>query len=172
MFLSSEYLADELAGSAPDLVLFAHTHMDELRLLVAGDPADPATPAAPVKLVPSISPANGNRPSFIVALVDPATATLADYTVYAATDAHGTSWQREYSFSETYGRTGFTAANLRPLLRGMQADIYADQPASKAYMRNFTSGALTEELKPFWPDYTCALTNDHAIDFLHCACGR
>ena len=172
MFLANEDLAVALAAAQPDLVLFAHTHMDELRLLFAGDPADPATPATPVKLIPSISPVDGNHPTFTVAQIDPATAALADYTVYVNPDAHGAAWQREYTFSQTYGLSGFTAANVRKLVDTLRSDPHADRPQSLAYLRYYTSGALTDELKPFWQDYACALANDHRMDFIHCACDR
>lgn len=172
MFLSNDDLADTLATAQPDLVLFAHTHMDVLRLLVADDNPSATAPSAPVKLMPSISPVNGNLPAFTVALVDPTTAALVDYTVYAASDTRGTSWQREYSFDQTYGRTAFDAANVRALINDFRGDPFATTPHAQAYMHNFASGALGDELKPFWDDYTCALRNDHAINFIHCACDR
>jgi sphingomyelin phosphodiesterase acid-like 3 len=76
MFLSSETLPETLArfGDVIRLAIFAHTHMDEVRLLEPGnDDANRAGVA--VKMVPSISPINGNNPSFTVAAIDPESAT-------------------------------------------------------------------------------------------------
>ncbi|MDR3734766.1 MAG: hypothetical protein P4L10_04420 [Acidobacteriaceae bacterium] len=174
MFMSSEVLGDTVAASASEipLAIFAHTHMDELRLL---GPAQPAagvqSQAVALKLVPSISPVNGNRPSFLVAKIEPATATLADYTVYTAADAQGSAWTPEYTFSTTYGHGGFTPATLRQVIAGFTADAKADAQPSQDYMRFYTSGTLTRELTPFWPSYVCALANTHAADYTACVCG-
>ena len=59
MFLGSEALADTLTGF-PDVIrlaLFGHTHMDELRVYMSSDGKP-----VPAKLVPSITPINGNNP--------------------------------------------------------------------------------------------------------------
>ncbi len=166
MFLSGDLLPDTLAGSAAEikLALFAHSHMDELRLIGSADKG------VAVKLVPSISPINGNRPAFTVATVNPVTATLTDYTVYTAADARGSAWAKEYTFSETYGHSGFTPATLGAVIAGFSADRSADTPQSKAYMEHYTSGAMGQ-LAPFWPPYVCSLTNMHPEDYTACVCG-
>jgi len=158
MFLADERLGDAIAGSGAQLAIFAHTHMDELRQF--GD-------EVPMKLVGSISPVDGNNPSFTVARVNTATAVVEDYTVYAATDAKGSAWPAEYSFSGAYGPGGFMAAKLRGLTAAFAA---GDSAESRAYMRNFGSGEPDEELTPVWPGYVCALTNEHAKEYQGCAC--
>ena len=174
MFMSSEVLGDTLAGNASviPLAIFAHTHMDELRLL---DPANKAGEAqnqtVALKMVSSISPVDGNHPSFTVARVSPATATLADYTVYVAADAQGSAWAPEYTFSAAYEHSGFTPATLRAIISGFSADPGAATTASQNYLRFYTSGTLTRELAPFWPAYVCALSNTHAADYTACVCG-
>ena len=107
MFLSSEKMADELVdfSDVVQLAIFAHTHMDEIRLLRAGIPneyragignpkieakgfiAEPK--AVPVKMVSSVSPIHGNNPSFTVAQIDPSTAALVDYRVFTASNLTG-----------------------------------------------------------------------------------
>ncbi|HEY0307767.1 MAG TPA: metallophosphoesterase [Acidobacteriaceae bacterium] len=167
MFLFSDALADTMAENAPEiqLALFAHSHMDELRLLGSGEKT------LPVKFVPSISPVNGNHPAFTVGVVDTATATLADYTVYTAPDSLGSEWTKEYTWSTTYGQRGFTPATLRTVIDGFTADRAGATPESKAYMENFTAGALGQ-LAPFWPAYVCTMTNMHAVDYTACVCGE
>ena len=69
-------------------------------------------------MVPSISPFNGNNPSIKIAMIDPTTATLADYRVIAAPDKTGVNpkWTTEYDFEE--GQYGIRRGNRRsPRLR-------------------------------------------------------
>jgi len=167
MFMATEVLGDTLVKNADvvKLAIFAHTHMDELRLL------GPAGHDVAVKMVPSIAPVNGNLPAFMVAQVDPATATLADYTVFNSSDDVGTMWLKEYTFSTTYGHEGFTPETLRAVTDAFRTDATAETPQSKAYIHFFPSSAPVEELTPLWPGYVCALTNEHAVDYRDCVCG-
>jgi sphingomyelin phosphodiesterase acid-like 3 len=166
MFMTSEVLGDTLVKNADviRLAIFAHTHDDELRLLGTGDSS------VALKMVPSITTINGNNPAITVAQVDPATATMADYTVFAA-DAAGSSWAKEYTFSEAYGHAGFTPETLRRVVDGFQADAAGTAPASAAYMHNFAVGLPTPRLPLLWQGYVCALTHTHAADYAACACG-
>ncbi len=68
MFLSSEALPEVLAdyGDVVQLAIFAHTHMDEVRLLTPAKTEEVQKPVA-VKMVASISPIDGNNPSFTLA---------------------------------------------------------------------------------------------------------
>jgi sphingomyelin phosphodiesterase acid-like 3 len=101
MFLKSDRL-DDLLASYADVVrlgLFAHTHMDEMRVIGPTGPdgvfnggATGAREMA-VKMVPSISPVDGNNPSFTVARVDKATAVLKDFAVVVASDFAGSAWR-------------------------------------------------------------------------------
>ena len=90
MFFTSEALPDAMAdyGDVIKLAIFAHTHMDEMRLLKPTEAGAPAGGVA-VKMVGSISPVNGNNPSFTVAEVDAATAQLKDYQVFVASNQTG-----------------------------------------------------------------------------------
>ncbi len=73
MFLSSEALPDAMSnyGDVITLAIFAHTHMDEMRLLkptAAGAPEEGfLAKGVAIKMVGSISPVDGNNPSFTVA---------------------------------------------------------------------------------------------------------
>jgi sphingomyelin phosphodiesterase acid-like 3 len=173
MFLSSDDLPNALApyGDVIALAIFAHTHMDEMRLITPADVTNPDH-AVPVKLVPSISPINGNNPSITVAQVDPRTGTLVDYRVIAASNQTGidTQWKLEYDYGEIYGEPAFSDTALATLIGEFRTDSSAKSPASQAYLRNYFVGDRSSELAPFWPIATCALINMNADSFRACAC--
>lgn len=176
MFLSSEALATTLA-SFPDVIhlaLFGHTHMDELRVYTS-----PGGTSVPAKLVPSITPVNGNNPAFTLADVEPSTATLKDYAVYSASNQTGisTTWAEEYRFSTTYHLPDLSGASLAKLTSSFLADKSGSSNASHAYQNFFYVGApgLSATIKAaamriVWPGYACALTSARAADFRSCVC--
>jgi sphingomyelin phosphodiesterase acid-like 3 len=170
MFLSSGALADTLAEFS-DIVRFAifgHTHMDEIKLLTNGSGG-----AVAAKVVPSISPINGNDPAFIVAQVLPSNAVVKDYEVYAAANARGTGWAREYRFSETYGLPDLSAASAAQLTSGLVADKTGEEETSRAYERYFLAGGgafAAVGLQRLWPEYSCSLVKNDAEAFHACMC--
>jgi sphingomyelin phosphodiesterase acid-like 3 len=194
MFLSSETLAETLAENSDvvQLAIFAHTHMDEIKLLKAEMPgaypnAYPGAPghftieakgfiaepkAVAVKLVPSISPIHGNSPSFVVAQVDRSSAALKDYRVFAASNQTGVNaqWTEEYDFAQSYKTAEFTAPAVNKLVSGFAADYSAKSPASQQYIRNFLAGTSSPLLSLVWPEYVCSLSNDPAQAFRACVC--
>jgi sphingomyelin phosphodiesterase acid-like 3 len=167
MFMVNESLGDTLVKNADvvKLAIFGHTHSDEMKLLGTGDQR------VAVKVVPAITPVYGNNPTFLVAQVDPATATMTDYTAFAAPDAAGSSWAKEYTFSETYGHTGFTPATLGAVMDGFRADASMATPQSQAYLRFYASKPLPSLSPVFWEAAVCSMTNEHAADFAGCICG-
>jgi sphingomyelin phosphodiesterase acid-like 3 len=183
-FLANDKMADELVDHAASirLAIFAHTHMDELRLLrpqgnapqgsaPQGNEPGPGEDVA-IKLVASISPVDGNIPSFTIAKVNPETAVLADYQVVEASNQTGldTSWTAEYDYAKTYHQAEFSPSALKELLAGFTADKDAKTDASQAYIRNYFVGDMSRELSPFWPEYVCALDNYGAKGFAACVC--
>ncbi len=187
MFLSSDAFATTLADF-PDiirLVLLGHTHMDEFRVYTSasGDPI-------PAKLVPSITPVNGNNPAFTLAAVDPSTATLKDYTVFAASNhtsvadrwSHAdTTWAEEYRYSSTYHLPDLSGRSLATLTSAFLADKSSATAASQSYQRFFYVGEpdavknLSATIKAaamqiLWPAYACAITEPSATAFRNCAC--
>jgi sphingomyelin phosphodiesterase acid-like 3 len=176
MFLGSGALGDVLAEYAGTvkLGLFGHTHMDEMKLLHAG-----AGMRVPVKLVPSITPVNGNNPAFTVAKVDPKTAMLVDYSVYAANNQTGIGavWSKEYTYSTTYGLPDYSASSLEKLTSGFKSDKAGSEKDSLAY-ENFyfvgdpkvSANAKAEALRFVWHGYACSMTEMNADDFRTCAC--
>jgi sphingomyelin phosphodiesterase acid-like 3 len=168
-YLSSDALSNALSVHADvvRLAIFGHTHMDELHLV--------GTKGAevPMKIIPSISPVEGNTPSVTVAKVDPASATLTDYTTYIASNTTGvnTTWTREYSFDEAYGETSFTAKALDDLIGRFRADTAGTSAESLAYQTHFYKGHTPIPLGPFWEGYVCSLDRATPDAFKSCACG-
>jgi sphingomyelin phosphodiesterase acid-like 3 len=156
------------------LGIFAHTHMDELRLM--GPEGDGVKATAkemvPVKMVSSISPVHGNRPAFTVAWVDPRTARLEDYEVFIASNLTGVdaTWSKEYRFSEVYHKREFAPKELEQMLAGFRADPMAKGTESQAFIRYFFAGDDSGLIKPVWPQYVCALSSDTTHGFEECVC--
>lgn len=172
-FLRSGAFADTIAefGDVVRLTIFGHTHMDELRLMQAQKPAAHESAVA-LKVVPSITPEGGNKPSFVVASVDPSSAILKDYRVISASNEMGaaTQWSEEYDFDRAYGQSEFSPASLHQVIESFRADPGAKTAASQEYLRDYYPGDMSPLLKPFWPEYTCALANNRAEGFRSCAC--
>lgn len=173
-FLSSDDLADTLAefGDVIQLAIFGHTHMDEMRYLKPA-PGAVAPRGVAIKLIPSISPVNGNTPSFTVAAIDAPSATLADYQVFAASNLTGVNatWKEEYDYAHAYRQPDFSAQSLVTLLKGFAADSTATTPASEAYLRDYYGSDRSLELRPFWPEYVCAMADYSAESYKSCRCG-
>jgi sphingomyelin phosphodiesterase acid-like 3 len=175
MFLGSESFANTLSDFADviKLALFGHTHMDEMRAYsgTAG--------TVPAKLVPSISPVNGNNPAFTIGLVDPTTAILKDYTVFAADNQTGidTLWSEEYRFSKTYGLPSFSGAAASKLAAAFLADKTGSTPAAQAYEHFYLVGGSgivanvkAAAMQVVWPTYACGIAESHKDGFKACIC--
>jgi len=175
-YLSSDKMADLMTASSDviHLSLFGHTHMDEMRLLepVGADAESAAAHRVAVKLVPSISPVDGNKPSFTIARISQSSANLQDYEVIEASDRTGigTSWIPEYDFARTYHQADFSPSTLKNLVDEFNTDHFASQPESVAYVHNYYVGDRSPELSPFWQEYVCAMGNSAAKSFAACVC--
>ena len=165
LLLSSDGLAETLAKHADvvKLAVFAHTHFDEVRLLGG---------KVPMKLVGSVSPVNGNRPTFTVAEVNRQTAVLEDYSVFEASNATGveTTWAKEYGYRQTYGEKDYSAASVADWVGKLQGDPVGMKAESRSYETYFAPGVLPV-LGLVWPKYACALTNTTEETYKSCACG-
>jgi sphingomyelin phosphodiesterase acid-like 3 len=153
------------------LAIFAHTHEDEIKLLekypsLGTAPAN--TAAIPVKLVPSISPINGNLPSITLAEIDPATTTLIDYKVIAGSQT--VPWKEQYDYAQDYGEASFSEAAVRDLVTKFAADSSAATKASQNYIRNFVTGKQSSLISLAWPAYVCTMTAETADGYSKCAC--
>ncbi len=173
MFLSSEALPEALAGygDVVQLAIFAHTHMDEVRRLMPAKTDAVQDPVA-VKMIASISPVDGNNPSFTLGKIDPATATLTDYRVIAASNQTGvdTKWSEEYDFDRTYQEPAFTAAAVGNLIAEFKADPSAQSAASQDYLRYYMTGVDMRMMSLIWSPYVCSLKNDTDDAYRECVC--
>jgi sphingomyelin phosphodiesterase acid-like 3 len=173
MFLASERIADVLTENSDvvALAVFAHTHMDEFRILKPEHGAMAGGDVA-VKMVASVSPINGNMPSITLARVAASSAALVDYKLIVASNATGvdTTWHEEYDWGKTYHAAEFSAANLSTLVTGFAADGDARTEASQDYIRDFIAGKNSALLAVVWPLYTCGMGHDSPQAFKACAC--
>jgi sphingomyelin phosphodiesterase acid-like 3 len=169
-FLSSGALPEALApySDVISLAIFAHTHMDEMRLIPGADKHPPIA----AKLTPSISPINGNLPSFTLARVNPASGTLVDYSVVASSDVKGSSWARKYGFHEAYQLSAYTAATVGQLIAAFEADKAADSTLSQAYIKNYYFRSSSTLMTLFWPIYSCSLAHMDPASFQNCMCSE
>jgi sphingomyelin phosphodiesterase acid-like 3 len=181
MFLDADAL-DTLLLQYPDVVrlgLFGHTHMDEMRLITLDDvraefiSGDPGVYKIPVKVVPSISPVDGNNPSFTMAEVNAATADLKDYRVVVASNQTGvgTVWSEEYDYAQTYREPDFSAASVAALVAGFRADAKAERDTSQAYIQHYFKGDVSRELASSWGQNACSLDELTAKGYAGCVCG-
>jgi sphingomyelin phosphodiesterase acid-like 3 len=175
MFLSSESLPETIAnnGDVIRLAIFAHTHMDELRLL---EPAktDPEAQGVAVKMIGSISPVDGNNPTFTIAQIDPQSAILKDYRVFVASNqtGAGTAWAEEYDFAKMFNETEFSAASVKSLIADFAADPTGRTEKSQNYIEHYGAGIGKRELDLFWQPYVCGLENNPAKSFTACVCQK
>ncbi len=175
-FLSSDKMADLLIEYADviRLGISAHTHMDEMRLLRSegSEPQAAGEHRVAIKIVPSISPVDGNRPSFTVARVNTFTAVLQDYEVIAASNQTGiaATWTAEYDYAQAYHEAQFSPSTVEALIGEFKSDRGAKTDVSKAYIRNYFVGDRSFLLSPFWPQYACALDNHTAKGYASCVC--
>jgi sphingomyelin phosphodiesterase acid-like 3 len=123
-------------------------------------------------LVSSISPINGNKPSFTVAQIDPATAVLTDYKVFAASNSTGvdTLWTEEYDFAQSYHEAEFSASTISKLVAGFTADPTAKTQASQNYIHVVSVGFNSPVLQAFWPQYGCTMSSRTRESFKDCVC--
>jgi len=176
MFLSSDKMADLMVEYADviRLGIFGHTHMDEMRLLEPEGTDLHATSGrmTAIKLVPSISPVDGNNPSFTVARVNPSSSIIENYVVIAASNQTGidATWAREYDYAQTYHESQFSPSAEEKLIAGFKADAAANTAESQGYLRDYFVGNMGRALALFWPQYTCALDNYTAKGYAACVC--
>ena len=187
-FLDDAALPDTLLDFADvvRLALFAHTHMDEVRLLhrgplgagtaAGGAVESPQGRAIPVKLVPSVTPYFGNHPAFLVVNIDPHTLVLEDWKtiVSPAPDGSMPPWTVGYDFRTTYSLPDFSAASVARLAAEFGADRNGRAPHSTAYREHFYAGGAGPlyalGLEQIWPAYGCAVREDREPSFHDCLC--
>ena len=151
--------------------LFGHTHMDEFRLLRRAS----SGAAIPAKVVPSVTPFFGNHPAFLVATVDPRTATLKDWRTFVSPGPDGSTppWTEAYRFSASYHLPDFSAASAIKLAEAFTADPTGQAAESSTFRQHFYAGDLgiyALGLNQIWPAYACAIREDRPSAVHSCIC--
>lgn len=182
MFQSSSALLQAITdyGDVVQLTLYGHSHMDEWRVYKNTADTASAQTYIPGKLVPSISPSDGNNPAFTIAQVTPATATIHDYVVYSADRATSTptnwkqaAWTEEYRYSTTYNMPDMSGASLEKLASRLTTDPAGTSLTSVDYERYFLpgdNGAQSRSMQTAWSAYACSTKEQTAEGFRQCAC--
>ena len=150
------------------LAIFAHTHMDEMKAL-RGSKGQ----IVPAKILPSISPVNGNLPAFTVGVIDTDTSILMDYSVYVASNTEAASWSKSYEYGATYKKPDYSAKSVADLTGRLMADREGSEEASLAYQRLFQSGNVgnfAAGVKALWPTYSCGTIETTETTFRNCMC--
>ena len=165
-FLGSDALREELTKQPVALAIFAHTHLDEIRLLHSDDGQQKIA----AKLVPSVSPIHGNHPSFVLARITAKTATVRDYrgVASAAMNDPRAEWKTLYDFDQLYAQKSFDAAAVESLLESFRKE--PEGRASEAYLGHVQTGEKSTPLALFWPEYACTLGTTTEAGLRQCMC--
>jgi hypothetical protein len=169
MMWKNEYLSQFLAleNQYKDIItggLAGHTHMDDFRVI--SDPAQ--APISFFHICPSISPIDGNNPSYVLFTYDPATMIMQDYTKYVfqglqsgATD----TWTLSYDFDKTYHVTQLTGQSMA----GAWSAMNTDTTMRGNYLLNY-GGGKTSVTPTVWKPYICGIGDLPQLSFGSCAC--
>lgn len=148
------------------LGIFGHEHMDDFRLL-----QDSSGPVFGMKIVPSVSPLDGNNPAFVRFTYDPSAGVISNATTWYLTNLSAASatvpgvWLAEYDFDSTYGQNALDTNGIA----GAVSRILTLPSAQAAFVRYYSSSSPKPAASPF-SAYGCALDNSTATDYAACAC--
>ena len=155
-FLEQSYekhLLATLASHGPRVrgILAGHMHHASFEVAESGDGP------IPVLVIPSISPIQGNNPSFEVARIGADDATIEDLTAYyLPLGSPSAVWAEEYSFDDAYGFKAFDAKNLFAL----QASLETDAAERARFISYYNSESTIASPNPkAWPWLWCGHLN-------------
>ncbi len=170
-FLATNALPDLIARYADTVrvVITGHTHIDEMHTLGHDEPS--SNPVA-LKVVPSITPASNNPPTFLTATVDPRTGVMLDYQLHSASASTGKAiqWSVAYDFRDKYGEPAYTASALEDLFQRLASDTPAEQPLVLNYQSHAARGLRLLAMQALWPQYLCGMRHNDSEAFAACAC--
>jgi sphingomyelin phosphodiesterase acid-like 3 len=139
--------------------------MDDFRVLSLSRGASVA-----FRITPAVSPIFGNNPGFSVFDYDLSTGAVSDIATYfldLAKRGDKAQWALEYRFSQAYGYSAYTAANLEALAAAIQNEPNIRQVFAGYYAVSAPS-PITPEI---WPFYACAEAHFTATDYGSCVSG-
>jgi hypothetical protein len=76
----------------------------------------------------------------------------------------------EYDFAQSFHQQQFSPSTVRALIQEFAADPDAKTAVSQQYIRHYFISDRSPELKPFWPQYVCALANANLESYAACVC--
>jgi hypothetical protein len=147
-----------------------HTHMDSFQLVGQGI-AKKAT--SMVTITPAISPIYYNNPEFKVFTYNRQSFALIDYSTYYmnlgdnAKNNFPVSWNKEYSFSTTYGRSSLDPLSLQSVYLLMPID-YQQSLMHYSKFYNVSNTASPVVTKTTWPAYWCGIGFLTAAQYTRC----
>jgi sphingomyelin phosphodiesterase acid-like 3 len=157
-------------GDRIQIVLAAHIHRDDFRILSGSGPQE----TVGIRIMPSISPVYQNNPAFGVLRFDPSSGAIsgtATYFLDLTNNGEKAVWASEYSFPNVYGYDRITPENLQAL-----ATKIRDQPTIRQlYVGYYSASAPAEINSANWPYFVCAQTELTAADYskaLHALLGH
>ncbi|MGB7549627.1 MAG: metallophosphoesterase [Terracidiphilus sp.] len=136
------------------LTLAGHTHMDEYRIMSAGNV---------VNIIPGISPVFGNDPAFKVFVMDSASLAPVDYSSFNYDlGAMSNGFSNYYRFSDAYPSNGYVGSSLESLCTA----LVANNALQSLYRGYFYSGnnAVNLITDTNWPVYWGGIGNMWAQD--------
>jgi sphingomyelin phosphodiesterase acid-like 3 len=164
--LDTTELLDALTGPAlrPSAIILGHTHHPSFPVFGTGAGAVPGI------VLGSISPVQGNNPSFTTAEVDARNGTIRDLSAYALLlGGASPAWTKEYDFQRLYG----VAALDAPSLLRVHDEVGANPLMRAAFAAYYTSFSLLGGIDPAtWRWYWCADAQFAAAGYAACAAGN
>jgi hypothetical protein len=135
------------------MTLGGHTHMDEYRIMSAGNV---------IEIIPGVSPVFGNDPAYKIFQVDRATLVPADYSSLHFDPAAGSAFENYYKYSDVYASKGSLASSLELICPG----LVTDKPMQALYRGYYYSGSNAAKFitDTNWPVYWSGIQNMWALD--------
>ena len=157
-------------GDRVQIVLAAHIHRDDFRILSGSDPQE----AVGIRIIPSISPIYKNNPAFALLRYDPSSGEVSGTGTYFL-DLTGSGekavWASEYSFPNVYGYDRITPGNLQ----AVATEIRNNPAIRQLYVGYYSASGPAEISSTNWPYFACAQTELTAADYskaLHALLGQ
>ncbi|MBV8585481.1 MAG: metallophosphoesterase [Verrucomicrobia bacterium] len=147
-------------GDRIEIVLAAHIHRDDFRILSGSGPQG----TVGIRIMPSVSPIYKNNPAFGILRSDPSSGEISGTETYfldLTRDGEKAVWAPEYSFPNVYGYDRITPENLQAIA----AKIRDNPTIRQLYVGYYSASAPAEIDSTNWPYFACAQTELTLSDY-------
>ena len=147
-------------GDIVQIVLAAHIHRDDFRILSGSGPQA----AISIRIIPSVSPIYKNNPAFAILRDDPSSGEIYGTETYfldLTRKREKAVWALEYSFPNVYGYDRITPGNLQ----AVATKIRDSATIRQLYASYYSVSAPLEINSANWPYFACAQTELTAADY-------